>query len=100
MPELIRWAELLMHLGLEVWRAIERGDTGRTVHDVFRDVSMDADELVRLEHVAESHYASRSGRRAFEAYKASGLTVGDWDQMAPEVREAWTKAAIAARRSA
>lgn len=99
MPELIRWSELLLRLGVEVWKAIERGDTGRTVSDVFAGVSLDADELVRLEHVAQLHYVARSGRAAFEAYKAAGLAVGDWEHMADEVREGWTKAAIAARRA-
>ncbi len=51
---------LIVRLGIAVYEAVKSGDTGRTVGEIFADVSKDETEIERLDAAAAAHFAAKS----------------------------------------
>ena len=50
---------LVLRLGLAVYEAVQRGDTSKTVGEIFHGVPLDAAEIDRLDAAAAAEYARR-----------------------------------------
>jgi hypothetical protein len=54
--EIVSWVQLLIRLGLAVFEAVQKGDTGRTVGEIFAGHAEDADTVERLRKAARERY--------------------------------------------
>jgi len=54
--EIVSWVQLLIRLGLAVYDAVQRGDAGRTVGEIFAEVPKDEDAIAELRKRAREHY--------------------------------------------
>lgn len=59
MSDILQAASLIVRLGLAVWEAVEKGDSGKTVGEIFAGVKTDHEEIEALRAIARAKYETR-----------------------------------------